>query len=74
MEVFTDSFIPPGPDDVWFATRGCPACLDTPFARVRGVHAPHGAGGAGAVALPVGRGLLEGDDSPCPACGCGEVR
>jgi hypothetical protein len=41
MEVFTDSFVPPGLDDVWFATRGCPACLDTPLTRVRTVHAPH---------------------------------
>ncbi len=29
-ELFDDTFVPPGLDDVWFATRGCPACLARP--------------------------------------------
>jgi hypothetical protein len=41
VDVFIDTFVPPGLDDVWFATRACPACLDAPLDRVRTVHEPH---------------------------------
>lgn len=35
MEVFDDTFVPPGLGDVWFATRGCPRCLASRLERVR---------------------------------------
>jgi hypothetical protein len=41
MEVFDDTFVPPGLGDVWFATRGCPACLGTALLPVRTLDAPH---------------------------------
>ncbi|MCU1464269.1 MAG: hypothetical protein JWM72_197 [Actinomycetia bacterium] len=41
MEVFDDTFVPPGLGDVWFATRGCPACLGTALIPVRTLDAAH---------------------------------
>jgi hypothetical protein len=41
MEVFDDTFIPLGLGDVWFATRGCPACLDRPLEPVRSLDEAH---------------------------------
>jgi hypothetical protein len=41
MEVFNDTFVPPGLGDVWFATRGCPACLDRSLERVRSLDEAH---------------------------------
>ncbi len=41
MEVFDDTFVPPGLGEVWFATRGCPACLGSALAPVRTLEEAH---------------------------------
>lgn len=41
MELFDDTFVPPGLCDVWFATRGCPACLGTALVPVRTLDEAH---------------------------------
>jgi hypothetical protein len=41
MEVFDDTFVPPGFGDVWFATRGCAACLVSPLKPVRSLDEAH---------------------------------
>jgi hypothetical protein len=41
MELFEDTFVPFGLDDVWFATRGCPDCLDRPLQHVQALDASH---------------------------------
>jgi hypothetical protein len=41
MEVFDDTFVPPGIGDVKFATRGCPACLGSSLERVRSLDESH---------------------------------
>jgi hypothetical protein len=69
MEVFTDSFVPPGLDDVWFATRGCPACLGTSLTRVRALHAPHWLCTSCGRCWRVEHGMLRPVDAlSCPGC------
>ena len=41
MEPFVDTFFPSGFADAWFATRGCPDCLDQPLRHVRSVDDSH---------------------------------
>lgn len=41
MELFDDTFVPRGLGDAWFATRGCPDCLDRPLGQVRALDASH---------------------------------
>ena len=41
MEIFCDTFVPPGLGDVWFATRGCPDCLDERLEPVRALDQSH---------------------------------
>jgi hypothetical protein len=41
MEVFDDTFIPPGLSDVWAAGRHCPRCVWPYLHPVRSLDQPH---------------------------------
>jgi hypothetical protein len=42
MELFSDTFLPDGLADLWFATRSCPACLTGYLRRVESLGgSPH---------------------------------
>lgn len=73
MEVFDDTFVPPGLGDVWFATRGCPDCLDRPLEHVRSLDASHWLCASCGQCWHVEHGLLRSVD-PLTCHGCAARR
>jgi hypothetical protein len=69
MDVFGDTFIPSGLGDAWFATRGCPDCLDRPLEQVRSLDESHWLCATCGQCWRVEHGLLRSAD-PLTCRGC----
>jgi len=69
MEPFHDTFVRSNLDDVWFATRGCPKCLEQPLQRVRADHEPRWLCGSCQQCWQVTDGVLRPVD-PLSCAGC----
>jgi hypothetical protein len=41
MEIFRETFFPPSLSSAWFATRGCPSCLNLALTPVRALDEGH---------------------------------
>ncbi len=70
MELFDDTFLPLGIGEAWFATRGCPDCLDHPLERVHTLDEAHWLCATCGTCWRVEHGLLRSVD-PLTCRGCG---
>lgn len=73
MELFGDTFVPPGFGDAWFASRGCADCLDRPLEHVHTLDASHWLCAACGQCWRVEHGLLRSVD-PLTCHGCATRR